>query len=730
MKVKRKIIKGRIKKLLFRGTAVVCAASLLAISPVADRVVKADREISSETEVKFDADMKKQALEIAAIVKKKIDLPKGKSDFSFNNVGDSGKKWSFTWNAKDGSWSVYVQCDSKGRIYQMSFNEEKGEGELPKFKYIGKNLEDKMFKSLEKLVPQTKGNLKIEDCRYDSYDGNVVFNLYRTYDGVPVRDNSITVVMDCSTGKMLEMYGDWNYDVKFPSKTGIISKKEAKETGKNALNMELQYILKRERVNSGKESGLYGSSYSIKGILCYKGDKDYLSIDAVTGKVYDTRSRGNDHPSNDYDDAFNSAADKEEAAGESGLTQEEIEEIEKLDGVISAKEAADKVMGKPGLYRPAGMAYSDGRLYREKEGTSDIFYWDLRFKFKNQEDYSYAYAVVNAKTGEIISYRIYTGGKKPAGSLKSESALKETVVSFMKDNYPEYYAKTKCSDTGEAAYWHENGSKGVMGYSYVFTRIENGVPCPENNIVIRISADKGEIYGINRSWDYVTGFEGKSGIISSNEAEDNYFGAREFALEYEINTDADGKNEARLVYTTEKIYPKLIKASNGKRMYSWGEIYKESNKDGYKYSDISKSRYKESIEFLAELNIGFEADKFMPDKAITRGEFLELVEKSSLYQIRLNDFEENPDKEITRMEITRLTLNSLGYEKILKNGDIFNLSYQDKKDIKQADKGYAAMAGVYGFFWNGKKHLGGKFEGNKKLTRGEAASLIAALYRI
>lgn len=730
-------IKTRVKKWTIKGISVLCALALLSTVPTAGTAALAETggdKITAEY-VRKDASIREQALEIAKTVKKRIDLPKGKKEFSFDTYGENGERWNFTWQGVDNDWSMDVQCDSKGRITGMYYNVyNKDEEDGPKFKYIGKELEKLMEEQLGQLIPSSKGHIKIKDYWYNSGSGEARFEIYRVVNGVLVPDNRIIVCMNCSTGVMTEMNGSWDYDVSFPKNENIISEKEAKEIGKKALNMELNYFLKYEWQKASKKISNNNGDWKIKGVLGYEPDKSYLAIDAYSGKVYESRPTTDDMDKEFFNEENGLAEDSTAGSGAADkgeLTPEEIAEIDKLDGVMEADEAARLVMEKKGLYHPAGMGYEYGELYRKRVDNEDSFYWGIRFSIKKDgENMGSVYANVEAKTGEILYYSIYERNRNVnTSSNLSKEVLKEKAVSYMKENYPLYADKVKCNEEAGEDYTYINQSKALTGYSFDFIRQVNNVPCRKNYFQISLTADKGEIYGIYINWsEGNVSFEGKDGIISVDKAKDYYFNSEDFGLVYEINTKKDNTKVARLVYSTQYIYPNIIKAANGKRMSSSGEVYKKSNQE-YKYSDISKSEYKEAIEFLAELKIGFDSDKFYPDRVITKEELLELSEQTSLWRIDWTKLNDIASDKISRIEMTHIILDSLEYEDALKYSDIYTAGFDDWSSIKKADRGYAALAGAMGLFWNGRKYLSGKFNADKALTRGEAASLIMTLYR-
>lgn len=705
-------------------------------------------QITDAYETRKDASIKEEALKIAKAVKKRIELPKGKSSLEFDRYSDGERdRWSLTWSEKNGEWEMDVSCDGAGRILGMSFYEKDAEDEnTPKFKYIGKEMESLMEKKLGKLIPSSKGNIKILGKDYDPENGYVTFYIRRMANGIEVTDNWLEVCMDCKAGTMREMYGDWDYDVSFPSNESIISKKEAKEIGKSALKMNLGYYFKTIDKNNDEKADYSDTVQKKKGILAYAPDQEYLSIDAKSKKVYYQRPFGEDEGrSGGMDDTAKNEATTEDSAdfgAADELTEEELESIEKFDGVMDAAEAAKIVAEKGGLYRPAGMEYSRSSLYQKKTDGGVIFYWNIYFKVKVSEEYKGSIqACVDAKTGEIISYYVYEENEEQKTvSPLSDDVLKQKAEAYMKENYPGFLEKTVCDGEewdyygtyvlkdGEAG---QNEAGKAKGKLYTFTRYENEVPCNDNYIAIGVTADKGEVYEIDRNWDEAESFEGKGGIISENEAKDYYFNSSGFKLVYEINTNSSGEKKARLVYSAEKIVPGIIRASDGKRMFEWGKVCneKEDSLKEYSYTDIKGSEYKEDIKLLAEMGVGFNSDKFNPEKTITREDFLYLAEQGGLWRIKWETLEESKEKEVTRMELARLVFDSMGYGNIAKYGDIYYADFDDWKEIKKKDRGYAALSGAMGLFWQGNKHLDGKFDGGHALTRGEAASFIVTLYK-
>jgi len=70
----------------------------------------------------------------------------------------------------------------------------------------------------------------IQANQYTSiYDRAYYFRYIRTYNGIPIPSNDISIAIDKQTGELVSYNKTWNKDVIFPSAEKIISLKEAQE---------------------------------------------------------------------------------------------------------------------------------------------------------------------------------------------------------------------------------------------------------------------------------------------------------------------------------------------------------------------------------------------------------------------------------------------------------------------------------------------------------------------
>ena len=176
----------------------------------------------------------------------------------------------------------------------------------------------------------------------------------------------------------------------------------------------------------------------------------------------------------------------------------------------------------------------------------------------------------------------------------------------------------------------------------------------------------------------------------------------------------DKQAYARLVYTCYDLGSEYISPFSGKQITRYGEEYiKDSNE--YIYSDLEGHWIQKDAMLLADIGIGFDGGLFKPESNITIKEFISLSQSMNLYMPI-----EDKDTDILRVEAIRHIIDSLGYEKIAKIGNIYKTDFADNADIKNEDIGYIAIAFGLGII----KGDGSCVNAYSSLTRAQAISLL------
>jgi len=103
------------------------------------------------------------------------------------------------------------------------------DSKFPKISISRDEAKTKAEEIIEKLNPGILDSLKfIQANQYTSiYDRAYYFRYIRTYNGIPIPSNDISIAIDKQTGELVSYNKTWNKDVIFPSAEKIISLKRS-----------------------------------------------------------------------------------------------------------------------------------------------------------------------------------------------------------------------------------------------------------------------------------------------------------------------------------------------------------------------------------------------------------------------------------------------------------------------------------------------------------------------
>ena len=675
---------------------------------------------------------------IITAVKSKITVPSELSKFSYNYYSGSGNSyvWNLSWSNKDGSKTIYVNCDSKGRISNYSYNTDKSYKPV----YLQDELKSKADTFIKSIASDIAGKLQYtETSSASSYNGTYTYQYQRVENGIPMPDNTVSVAVNYQTGEVTNYSANWLYDVSIPGTTVKITKDDAAaKIGKN-IKMTLSY-------QSAYVKSADGKSSSVKAFLVYSPDNSYIAVDAVSGKVYTTQNQWLTDSSNQAT-AESSAKD----AG-AGFTPEEINEIDSIKGLITKTNAIKAIKNNTKLLFDKNMTSVTANLYKSNSDSSDAAYvWNINFtdpreaKEGSNDTYrAYAYAVVDAKTGKIISYHsstknYYDTTKEQWDSVKVKYTQKQgktALESFIKEQVPDYFKNTEYTGSFDDYVIAYKDTKPVYGgYSYNYQRVNEGIAYAANNINGAVDGVTGKVYSFGYNWDKNITFEAPNNIISADKAFTNYIANEGYRLIYEVyyeNSITSAKNTAtsdavytqtpsvRLVYRTD-IAPEYFSPFTGKQLDYEGKEYVKPT-GLYTYTDIDGNSSARNIKILANMGIGFDGGLYKPTQAITAEELLNFIEKANFYY--------NSSKykltgsTVSRLNAAKFAVQLLGLEKAAAISGIYSVNISDQASISQSDMGYAAIAYGLKILLPGSDN---KLRPSDSLTRQDAADLIVAM---
>lgn len=669
-------------------------------------------EISIDNKDSKEKDLEKAILN----VKSKVTIPEEFSVFNYyyDTTYHSEGYWRLSWSNKEGSKVISVECDNNYNInYYRKSNYEENKGGIPV--YLKDDLLNVAEDFIKDINPQVAEKVKFTSADFESvYTSTYVYNFQRVENGIDFPDNTASVRVDGITGQVVSLNINWLYDVKIPTADRKVTKDEATKIIADNLNMELAY-----RTNFYYTYMEY-EDVDQRAFLVYEPDKSYISVDAKNGQVYLSRQNYIERDASGSKNDFNEeAADADSSLSDLMFTDEELKKIQELELLISREEAIEIVKSNPYLYFGENLTESKaylGKLYNWNSKDDETYYWRIELRDPRPIDYSkpennyraYSYAVLDAKTGRIVSYHsnlddIYNGFFND--DIKyNKKASQRILEEFLEKEASEYFSNSKfVNSNNDHIIYYDYDKPVYRGYSFSYKRVNEGVIYPYDGIYGAVDGVTGKIYSYNYSWTEDVEFESPKNVMTPEEAFDYYISKEGYKLVYEVNQkniydssrgdiSYDVEYEVRLVYRPD-IYPQYISPFTGDQLTGTGEVNKE-RKD-FEYKDINKSEKNRNILLLADMNIGFEGEYFLANQEITYGEYQNLMK-----QVNLNNYgslELKDNKKITREEISVDIIIKLGLEDIAILQGIFNPGFDDQEEINEEYLGAVSLAKGLGF---------------------------------
>ena len=123
---------------------------------------------------------------------------------------------------------------------------------------------------------------------------------------------------------------------------------------------------------------------------------------------------------------------------------------------------------------------------------------------------------------------------------------------------------------------------------------------------------------------------------------------------------------------------------------------------------------------LADMNIGFEGDNFVPEKSVTEGEINQLLEKLGYWNAD-NEDANSSTRLVTREELAYSFIKRLGLEKIAKISGIYISGYADESAINNKNVGAVALAKGLKLFPDSNSNL---FNPKNNISRRELVHIL------
>ncbi len=612
-------------------------------------------------------------------VKQKIDITKELTEFtSYTSQQNDKTNYSFMWQDKDGNAYIEVSADDEGRIlsYYSYDNTLKSDKKLTG--WSKGEIVDFAEGFLKKIAPEAFEN-ENDRLVYDEdswYVNNLSYqlNFRRFHGGVEVKDNSANINIRIYDDKayVRNTYINFNYDAKFDDSMSVIDDYEAKY--KAAFPIELIYMDEYSYYGAKAEEG------KDKVALVYRfKDNEAGYISAENGEIV-TEDINNEI----YYETANGALaeDSLTTSRKEMLTEQEIKELDMIEGVISKADVEKNLKKLPYVNFDSTLEFEHYDINKSNEK----YYVSLGYK---NNDNRYLSATANGTTGEILS--IYNRAYRPSHKNTELTQAQKADANKKIDEFLKAVAGEELKEFDK----QEENSTG-WGISRSYDRNVNGIRYINDSIYVEFDKDAKQITSYRFDYEDKI-FNDAENAVDSASAYDKMLNISPLKKIY-IQTNG----VYNLCFTvTDAI---MLDALSGDK-YANGSTEEVAE---FKYSDIKGHWAEEMINKLAEIQIGLEGEKFDPDKAISQYDLLRLFgagiryksyltqDEDSLYRDLINEGiltedEKTPQSDVKREDAFVYMIRLCGWEEVAKLSDIYKVEYADGNKITQGKIGYPAI---------------------------------------
>ncbi len=681
----------------------VVSLLLITVMLLSSLCVSADTALSE--------DMQKALIRVKSLV----DVPSELDEFSsFVTTNGDEKSYSFEWRNKDYSKSMSVSCDNEGRITSY-YNYSVQESDKKISKVSKREIIDFANSFLRKTVPDAFVS-ETDTLVYDeeSYNarGNLRYSLEfdRYRNSLPVKDNYANLSLGIKDDEIYvrNMSVNFEYEVQFDDEGEIVE--NFVEKYKEKFPVEMVYC---DEHNYNK---INADEPNRKSVLIYRNkDNNSGYISLKDGEIITEDSKYEMY--REENAVMDSLAAGGSSANKEMLTEQEIEELSHIEGLLSVEKIESTLKALPYINFTSSLKLSSSNLTKNEEGE---YFYRLQYRMENDKQYRFLNAVVNAKNATLISLA-NNGGYDAASDItlteKQKKSAEEKALSFI--NKVALQKIDECEKASSESYG------AIVKSSYV--RMVNGIKYIDNGINISFDA-KNNIVTSYRIDFYDTQFADVSSAIDQAAA---YEKILEYSPVIPMYVLSGGKY---IKAATLQKYGVSIDALSGEVI----NVYEDSN-TSFSYSDIKGHWVEEAATKLSEIQIGIPGGALNPEGEISQAEFFRLMcsgiidkyynsyTEDELYERLIFDkiideTQKAPQQAVTRENAFIYIIRLAGLEKVARLTDIYRVEYTDGSSLTSGNLGYAAILSGLGVICGD----GGYLRPQDNLTRSEA---VIMLYR-
>lgn len=359
----------------------------------------------------------------------------------------------------------------------------------------------------------------------------------RIENGLEYDANQIFVGVSLVDGKILSYYRAWNDEIEFPSNAPVISQEDAEKILMGSIIPELIYM--RTPDDEGRGRVVYVMNL-------FKGD----SVDGKTKEIFNQSGQINIIKFNPDMKRVN----------------EILKNAQKIDipRAITLDEGIE--IARKIIMENFGVELK-GRVPEEMENEKQIY---VEFIDGEIEAGGTVYYVgIDLENGELtymarmdtsIIYHDLENINAP--QIKSSLTYEEAyyrALEYLAKYYPKEIKKVELSQT---IYTYGESLDNQLEFSFIFPRVNQGIPFYEQVLDIRISRVDGKIQGISRYFEENIIFEDPSDLIEKDKAKEIFFSGKELKLMYAQDYTATEKISRPVVRLVYRLIDKGEGASN------------------------------------------------------------------------------------------------------------------------------------------------------------------------
>ncbi len=651
-------------------------------------------------------------------------------------------EWSFSWrkrgdqrmedgvninasiHADTGELTAYSYMDQRPATPSYASRIPRDEAQKAADRFLAKSLPGKLahVKLYSRNMPVEKTPLNNQT----TYN----FHYVRLVNGILFPENYIDITVDGS-GRITNMHTEWNERVSFAKAGSLLAKEKAPHLFRAQAKARLSYVLPWESAEAEGQ----------KLFLTYRNPFTFL-LDATTGKA---------------------------------LTQSLKPLNTQAEPIpVSSKPLAPLYQGKP-LSQEAAVRYAQKLFdlslyelqaanYSDKDYRGNQQIWNLEFRAKSPGiTPNYLFLTIDANNGDVYQYakeiKALAANAKPRWK---KDDLKVKAIESLRRWSPSLASTYFLVETGE----EEMSDPRSPRLTYQFQRFVNGIPAATGNASISFDAISGEL--LTYSVDF--GKESYPSKLAEHRSEiealDAWANEAEVELIYQFapldpalamakgnvgNTPIPVR-QAQLVYR--------MSVTPSEHPYSYDAVTGEWRSEATGKSvllhrpapnDIGGHVAEKALLLMYEYDaISLIDGKILPDRAITRGEMIEMLMVSlnqgpipyAAYAMRESSYSDvakgsryfapveaaldrglldksasslKPDEPISREELADMIVRALGLKKLSQYKDLFQTEYTDISDSKAS--GAIAIVTAVGIM----QPDGKQFKPKATVSRAEAA---------